>query len=249
MSDEHAPTDDDAFAETASFERRLLFRGQRLPTDTEIRDLQERFGMTHIAATYLLREIVQAGIFYFAYENPETPNAQYKRLERVRKRTDDLLAAMGKATVDVVLQNEGLYEITEPPGIRGMLYQLRDNADRQLAALEPLVTDERQRKQAAKGIKPFISHLAGTAARFRARIGSIYTQDPITGEYSGDFFEYVETTCRLCGINLSNQTIGDNIKRLNSRGKLPCFESVGQEKRKGSLKVDSTDNAPFSRAS
>lgn len=216
MSDERAPADNDAFAEEASFQRSHLYRGQRLPTEAEIRDLQERFGMAHIAATYLLSQIVQAGIFYFAYENPETPNTQYKRLERVRKRADDLLTAMGKTIVDVVLQDEGLYEIIEPPGIRGMLYQLRDNADRQLAALKPLVTEERQRKQTVKGVRPFISHLADIAVRFRARIGSIYTQDPITGEYSGDFFAYVETASRLCGIDLSNQTIGDAIKRAKS---------------------------------
>lgn len=220
MSEAATPTEDEIIAAQDEIMRSMLCRGQRLPTVEEVRALQERFALTHVPTHLVLSQIAQAGTYYFAHENPQTPNAQAKQLLDVRRKADALLAALGHEWLRVVYEKENKVSHPEPPGLRGMLFQLRDNADKELRELKPFVTKERQRRRTQKGVKSLLVHLADMLRWFHALPTSVYTQDPYSGDYSGGFFDIAQAVCRQCGIHLANQTLGDQIKALHSAGKL-----------------------------
>jgi len=124
--------------------------------------------------------------------------------------------------VDVVFEKENRVGWVEPPGLRKMLHQLRENADRNLADLQPYIDSEKkQRRKTRKGLRSLIARLSYILVWFTGHPHSVYTQNPSDSSYSGEFVEFVEAVCFLCGIYLSNATIGDAIKALKMDGAIP----------------------------
>jgi hypothetical protein len=159
-------SDDDAPGEQDPF---LLYYYGRLPSADEIRALQSRFGMTHVPTYLVRRQIVQAATFYFAHLNPQKLTAREKRYSDVITKTNALLCSLGKG-VDFEMLN------VEPPGLRSMLYQMRESAARELAVIQPKIErGKKQRRETRKGTRSFICALADMLNWFDAPPMSVYT--------------------------------------------------------------------------
>lgn len=202
MSDDQFPRGEDAFL------RSSLHRDQRLPTAEEVLAFQERYGLSHVPLDIMRREIVQVGIFYFCHENPPTDKAKALRYTDIIGKTRALLQSLEMCGADEMLK-------VEPPDLRKMLAQMRENVEWELAAIQPSETGKKQRKKTRKGIELLIVALADYLKTFCEVVPkSVYTQDPSTSHYSGEFFALVDDVCAMSGISIANQTLGDHIKRL-----------------------------------
>ena len=220
MSDGKAEADQDE----EDYLLRHLGRGgdEIVPTVAEVQALQQRFGLSQVPTRVVRADIVQAAVFYHRHENPPTPNMQHKVLLQIRDAAEGLLKALGNRVYIVVFEKENREEWVEPPGLRKMLHQLRENADRNLADLQPYIDPKmKQRRGTRKGLRSLIVRLSSMLVWYTGNPHRVYTQNPSDSSYSGEFVEFVEAVCSMCGIDLANATIGDTIKALHADGVIP----------------------------
>lgn len=202
--------------------RQMLDPGWRVPTVAEVEAMRSRFGLSRVPVYNIRVDLAQATIFYHRYLNPPTPNAQDDRLRDIQAKVNALINALGDGVLHVVIGESVSWP--EPPGLRKMLYQLRDNVQGGLEAIDPYVDRSKKQTQGwKKGLRPFIFHLHQILSRYLGRpprafdrSGSIYK--------SAEFFDFIVEACKVCGIHHSESQIGDEIRRLCKDGVIPRGE-------------------------
>jgi hypothetical protein len=249
MSDDAEPDDDgqafnfEQWREQWEEDRRQQVAPGRLPTVEEVQAFQERFALTRVSTSFVREQLCRASVTYWCHENPPTPKAQFEKLRRVHAKASDLVEELWTDTLEEEIR---LAKVFQPDALMAELYRLLESTEQELAALRRLTKPgEKQRKQTRKGLEEMIVHLVRSADLFLVTPRAVYTQNPDTGDYSGPFFEYIEAVCHLCGIRLKNQTIGDAVKRLNSKGALPFDDEATI--RAGVFIEAVNDKAPFRR--
>lgn len=196
-----------------------------MPTVAEVRSLQERFGITHVPTHIVLNSIVQASTLYFSYTGLPTANKQARHIRETRKKADALLRALGDRKMVAILKEMRREIEVEPPGLRKMLYEFLENADKALGEIHPFTTTKKQRTGTGgpEGLRAVVVSLADALKWFHVRPKSIYWHNEYSKVNGGEFFDFVSEVCALCGIRLSDATIYDTVKDLHRNGRLPLM--------------------------
>jgi len=185
-------------------------------SDSQVEKLKERFGFPSGYQTSFLRGQIEdaAHLLFYPYQPILTAKQKLLRVRRIHKLANSLLAQLGRDGVD--------FPMIEPPGLRRLLFELRDAADQHAKNLEQK-KPERGRKRES-GIRSWALQLQHAFHLGTERIGECWWSDE-HGKYCGELIEFLEAVAELSEISVSNGSIGTAIKEMREEKVLYGQES------------------------
>ncbi|MBK1720357.1 hypothetical protein [Thiocystis violacea] len=193
------------------------------PSAEEALQLQHDYGLTHVGVDTLRYGIAMAVHRYHHARIVITPKKASQRLEKIQQHIEALLDLFPPFFFGPIPIETKLADGIDKQGFIDALFRLNINADVMRAELAPYIDpSKKQQPHTGERLEVLLATLSVIFSNAANRLHAAYTQDPIDGRYTGEFVDFVVSVCQMTGIKKARSTIGDAIKALHGKSRIPA---------------------------